>query len=184
MITAGLAVAFNIVLGLTLGHHGSAHTHHGHSHSDTSSQQVNIHAAVIHVLGDLIQSLGVFVSAILIKFFPSCKWLDPVCTALFAVIVFGTTMPIARDLILVLMESIPKDIDYDRVVSSLEGLEGVAKVDKLKIWSLTTSKKACVSHLRLKDANSMADVNHLVNQASVLMADNYGIEDTTIQINI
>lgn len=48
---------------------GSSH-HHGHSH-DFASKNINIQAAVIHVLGDFIQSIGVFVSAVVIKYYVS-----------------------------------------------------------------------------------------------------------------
>lgn len=40
--------------------------HSRHSH-DLSSKNINIQAAVIHVIGDFIQSIGVFISAIIIK---------------------------------------------------------------------------------------------------------------------
>ena len=57
---------------------GSGHGHrhglggHGHSHShgdeSSASQNINVRAASIHILGDLIQSVGVLVAALIIKF--------------------------------------------------------------------------------------------------------------------
>lgn len=52
-----------------LHHRGHAH-HHDHGH-DFASKNINIQAAVIHVLGDFIQSIGVFVSAVIIKYYVS-----------------------------------------------------------------------------------------------------------------
>lgn len=52
--------------------HGSHHHDHGHAH-DFASKNINIQAAVIHVLGDFIQSVGVFVSAIIIKYYVSAN---------------------------------------------------------------------------------------------------------------
>lgn len=49
-------------------------SHHNHSH-DFSSKNINIQAAVIHVIGDFIQSIGVFVSAVIIKFYVSEQFL-------------------------------------------------------------------------------------------------------------
>lgn len=51
------------------------HGKHGHSHGSTGShseENINVRAAVIHVLGDLIQSTGVFISALVIKFYVRC----------------------------------------------------------------------------------------------------------------
>ena len=109
LIVASAAVAFNILLGFTLhgacghlhGHNhshglgGGGHSHHSHAdggegahHDSDTSRQINIRAALIHVLGDLLQSIGVLISSLLIKFFgESYKIADPICTLIFAVIV-------------------------------------------------------------------------------------------------
>ena len=71
-------------------------------------EHINIRAAFIHVLGDLLQSVGVLISSIIIKFEPTYKWADPICTILFSVIVFCTTLSIARDTIHILVEGYPK----------------------------------------------------------------------------
>ena len=48
-----------------LGGHGHSHSHGGES---SASQNINVRAASIHILGDLIQSVGVLVAALIIKF--------------------------------------------------------------------------------------------------------------------
>ena len=110
LVVASAAVAFNILLGFTLhgacghlpGHNhshglgGGGHSHHSHGEAGPDaesggvdvSRQINIRAALIHVLGDLLQSIGVLISSLLIKFFgESYKIADPICTLIFAVIV-------------------------------------------------------------------------------------------------
>ena len=73
LITAGAGVGFNIIMAIVLhlGSAGHAHSHggggsHGHSHGGTGGN-VNVRAALIHVIGDLIQSVGVLIAAIGIK---------------------------------------------------------------------------------------------------------------------
>ena len=54
-----------------VGHH---HSHHGQLErrpERNKQNNINVRAAVIHVLGDLIQSIGVLVSAFVIKFYVS-----------------------------------------------------------------------------------------------------------------
>jgi zinc transporter 2 len=71
-------------MGLAL-HGACLSSHHGHSHGLASSEDgrgtrgtnINMRAAVIHVVGDLVQSVGVFVSAIVIKFYVS----TPLCSS-------------------------------------------------------------------------------------------------------
>lgn len=57
----------------TVGHHHnhSSYTNHSNHSHDFSSKSINIQAAVIHVVGDFIQSIGVFISAVIIKYFVS-----------------------------------------------------------------------------------------------------------------
>jgi solute carrier family 30 (zinc transporter), member 2 len=68
-------------------------------------------AAMIHLLGDLIQSVGVVIASIVVKFNPTWKLCDPICTIVFAIIVLFTTTNVVKDCIRVLMEASPNGID-------------------------------------------------------------------------
>ena len=75
---------------------------------------------MIHVIGDIVQSVGVVLAAILIFFFGGHdKWnawdlCDPICTYLFSVLVMMTTFPVSKDCIKILMESAPPELDLDK----------------------------------------------------------------------
>ncbi|PAV58301.1 hypothetical protein WR25_02209 [Diploscapter pachys] len=111
LITACCGIGFNIVMALVL-HFGSKssgqhlHSHagggsHGHSHDGTGS--VNVRAALIHVIGDFVQSIGVLIAALVI-WFTNWTLADPICTFFFSIIVLFTTITVARDIFVVLME--------------------------------------------------------------------------------
>lgn len=54
--------------------HGRCHPSHMHSHQmpeNQAGQNINVRAAMIHVIGDLVQSIGVFLSSLIIKFYVS-----------------------------------------------------------------------------------------------------------------
>jgi len=72
---------------------------------------MNIRAAIIHILGDIIQSIGVVIAAIIIYFRPDWHVVDPICTFIFTVLCIFTTIPIFRDCVSILMEATPKDVD-------------------------------------------------------------------------
>jgi solute carrier family 30 (zinc transporter), member 2 len=69
----------------------------------STDENVNIRAAFIHVFGDLIQSIGVLLAAICIRW-TGFAMADPLCTYLFSMIVFCTSIPVARDIFSTLME--------------------------------------------------------------------------------
>ena len=72
---------------------------------------MNIDAAYLHVLGDMLMSVGVIIAAILIYFVPSFWYADPICTYLFSIIVMFTTIPIVKNCIRILMEGTPLNIN-------------------------------------------------------------------------
>lgn len=59
----------------------AGHDHHEHKHVN-----LNIRAAFVHVLGDLVQSIGVLIAALIIKF-TGFEMADPICTFLFGILV-------------------------------------------------------------------------------------------------
>lgn len=178
IIVAGLAVVFNILLGLVL--HGVCQIPHSHSHNhshrltnstdqenqenDKNHHHINVRAALIHVLGDLIQSIGVLVSSIVIKINPEYKLADPICTLIFAVIVFATTITILKDTFKILMEGLPVGISFENVKNDLLQIEGVMDLHDLKIWSLTIDKTFAMVHLMInKPSSSLIIINKTVN---------------------
>ena len=202
LIVATAAVAFNILLGLTLhgaiGGHG--HSHHGHSlsHSDAGEQRhINIRAALIHVLGDLLQSVGVLISSLLIKFFgDDFKIADPICTLIFAVIVVITTFAVLRDTLAILLEGTPPGLHYDQLHSDLGNIVDVVSVHSLHLWSLTadipvasvhitTKEEACHNSVRTEAIRWNIDINlvHFIQFSdSRLLRNKHKIWRSTIQI--
>ena len=72
---------------------------------------MNVRAAIIHMIGDIIQSVGVMAAAIIIYVKPTWTIADPICTFLFSVLVLMTTVPIFIDVMGILMETTPEDIE-------------------------------------------------------------------------
>lgn len=143
-------------MGCTLHQHG--HTHGGgssHSHAKleeghTHDVNINVRAAYIHVVGDLIQSLGVLLAALIIYYKPEWNIVDPICTFLFSVIVLATTFAIIKDTLRVLMEGSPKGIDFSEVMETFLNIEGVVRVHNLRIWALSLDKTTLSAHLAIR----------------------------------
>lgn len=187
MIVAGCAVLFNILLGVLL--HGAGHVHsHGgsgskHSHSDShghSQHHLNIRAALIHVLGDLIQSIGVLISSIIIKIYPDFKEADPICTIMFSVIVFCTTITVFRDTVRILLEGFPRSLNYETIRNDLCNVPDVIKIHDLRVWCLTTDRMALSVHLAVNSSTVLHE--NVIQQATRMLRKKHGIHLTTIQV--
>ena len=144
LITAVAGLIFNIIQMTILdahdhvhGHshdHGHGHSHGGHSHGNQEpllegekkkSTNINLDGAKLHVLGDLLNSIGVIIAAVIIWFWPEAKIADPLITFIFTIIIIATSYPAVKKCLLTLMEATPADVDYFKVEESIKKCEGV-----------------------------------------------------------
>ncbi|KAK7133785.1 hypothetical protein R3I94_015601 [Phoxinus phoxinus] len=196
LVTSGCAVVVNIVMAYILHHSTTFHSHgsgyhkidengmspvgHGHSHSLLSNHgNTSVRAAFIHVLGDLLQSFGVMVAAIIIFFRPEYKIADPICTFLFSVFVLGTTITILRDVFRILMEGVPKGIEFNSVKEVLLSLKAVKAMHSLHLWALTVGQSLLSVHIAIEEN---ADPQNVLKEATELLQTKFGFYSTTIQV--
>lgn len=170
LYTSVFGLVVNVLMGCTL---------HQHSHSNGGETNVNVRAAFIHVLGDFLQSFGVFVAAVVIYFKPEWFLIDPICTFIFAILVLGTTFTILWDIMIVLMEGIPRGVEFTDVLNTFLGIEGVVKVHNLRIWALSLDKTALSAHLAVKPGTDTGDI---LRRASHLVHDRFDFFEMTLQI--
>ena len=71
------------------------------------------------MIGDMVQSAGVIIAAVIIYYRPDWKIADPICTFLFSILVMITTIPIFRDCMRMLMEASPTDIEVVKVYNAI-----------------------------------------------------------------
>lgn len=193
LITSAVGVAVNLVMGLSLHQHGHNHGHDSHKSNQhienekideekdlsRDKKNINVRAAFIHVLGDFIQSIGVFVAALVIYFKPNWSIVDPICTFLFSLLVILTTVAIIKDVMNVLMEGIPKGLEYSQVENTFMQIEGVVKVHNLRIWALSLDKTALSAHLAIKPGTSP---HNILRTATRNIHDKYKFFEMTLQI--
>jgi zinc transporter 2 len=74
-------------------------------------KNINVNSAYIHVLGDMLMSVGVIIAATIIYFRPDMWYADPICTYLFAIMILCTSYPTLKNCVLVMMEGSPESID-------------------------------------------------------------------------
>ncbi|KAM8737829.1 proton-coupled zinc antiporter SLC30A2-like isoform 1-T1 [Acanthopagrus schlegelii] len=191
LITSGCAVGVNVLMVLILHQSGASHGHshgfpsgrlqrdeqrqeHGHHHGNAS-----VRAAFIHVVGDLVQSVGVLLAATIIHFWPEYKVADPICTFLFSVLVVGTTLPITKDVFRILMEGSPQDVNMSAVRELLLSVRGVTAVHSLHMWSLNMTHSLLSVHVA---AEEEADTQIVLMKATKLLRSEFSFSSITIQV--
>ncbi|XP_032592242.1 zinc transporter 2 isoform X2 [Drosophila grimshawi] len=153
--------------------------HHHGGQTGREAVNMNVRAAFIHVIGDVIQSVGVFLAAGVIYFWPEYAIVDPICTFIFSIIVLFTTFTIMKDALLVLMEGTPNYMHYEEVLQIFQRIEGVERVHNLRIWALSINKVALSVHLAIGDT---ANAKQILDAATSAVHLRYNFFETTIQI--
>jgi cation diffusion facilitator family transporter len=96
-------------------------------------EDLNIKAALLHCLGDILCSVSVLISAMILQYFPDMVIIDPILTLLFSFIAISTTWPTTRDITTMLSQGILIDIEPMILKLQQSGIE----VQDMKVWHLT-----------------------------------------------
>ncbi|CAM8877779.1 unnamed protein product [Rhodiola kirilowii] len=142
-------------------------------------RNINVQGAYLHVLGDSIQSVGVMIGGAVIWYKPEWKIIDLICTLIFSVIVLATTIRMLRNILEVLMESTPREIDATRLEKELCEMEEVVAIHELHIWAITVGKVLLACHVRIRPE---ADADKVLDEVVDYIKREYNISHVTIQI--
>ncbi|KAL9271256.1 Metal tolerance protein 1-like protein [Drosera capensis] len=156
----------------------------GHEHEEDGKEKkkgrsINVQSAYLHVLGDSIQSVGVMIGGAIIWIKPEWKIIDLICTLLFSVIVLGTTIKMLRDILEVLMESTPREIDATKLQTGMLKMEEVIAIHELHIWAITVGKVLLACHVKIRPE---ANADMVLDKVIEYIKREYNISHVTIQI--
>ena len=136
---------------------------------------MNIRAAIIHIIGDIVQSIGVVIAALIIYFYPDAHIADPICTLIFTVLCIFTTVPIFKDCMSVLMEATPSEIDVVACFEDILNIDEVDEIHDFHVWALSAGKLSMSAHMRSSKPHKA------LKKATAILRDKYSIFHTTIQ---
>jgi len=187
------------------GHSHAAHDHdqHNHNHPHTSSESLlersseggssnlALDAAVVHIIGDMVQSVGVLLAAILIVWQPFdvgftedgiSKWFyaDPACTIMFSILVMFTTFKTVSQSVRVLMQRVPESVDIGNFDRRLRDIVGVVCCHDVHIWSIGSNNVIATAHVVVSECEDCSDI--LIKCKSI--AHEMGIGHSTFQLEV
>ncbi len=158
-------------MGLLVNVYAARKLHAGHRHS------LNIRGAYLHVLGDLLGSVGAVAAGIVILL---TGWMpaDPLISLGIALLILVGAWRLVRESVDVLLEAAPKHIELGDVEQQLATIPGVADIHDLHVWTLTSGVVAMSGHAVVGDPYVSQRVLETVQDR---MAD-LGIHHVTMQI--
>lgn len=142
-------------------------------------EHVNIRGAMVHVLGDLLGSVGAIVAAITI-WFTGWMPIDPILSVLVSLLVLRSAWRLFRNSLHILLEGAPDNVAVGELRTTLlERVEGLADVRHVHVWSITSGKPAATLEILLVAGARPPEVSQAVKH---LLESEYGIAHSTIEI--
>ena len=145
-----------------------------------SGHSLNVRSAFLHVLGDLLGSVGVLVAAIAI-ITANIVWVDAAVSIFIGLIILVGAARILQEAIVIFLEATPAHIDIDELVRGMEAVPGVKGVHDLHVWSITPSIHALSCHLLVED-RSISQGCALLEGVNDLLSTRFAIGHSTIQL--
>lgn len=144
------------------------------------TDHVNIRGAILHVLGDLLGSVGVIVAAIVI-YYTGWTPIDPILSIVVAILILRSAWRLLANSTHILLEGAPDDVSPEVVARRLQDrVPGLAGVNHIHVWQLTSGRVMITLHVRLHDERQARTVVRAVEQALVA---EFSIDHATVAID-
>jgi cobalt-zinc-cadmium efflux system protein len=143
-----------------------------------TEHNLNVRSAFLHVLGDMLGSVGAIAAGLLIYFF-NWNLADPIASVMVAILIVISGWRVTKDSIHILMEGSPKGIDTEEVKNSLSAIPGVIEVHDFHVWCITSGFTALSCHVVVEN-----EVNRdtILLRLSACLEQEFGIHHSTIQV--
>lgn len=139
---------------------------------------LNVRGAFLHMAADALVSLGVVVGGAL-YLWQGWAWLDPVISLGIAAVIVAGSWGLLRQSLHLLFDGVPEGINLPAVHTWLAARPGVARVDDLHVWAMSTTQVALTAHLVMPAGPPGDDFLH---EASEALHEHFGIDHATLQI--
>ncbi|MGA2488864.1 MAG: cation diffusion facilitator family transporter [Anaerolineales bacterium] len=145
-----------------------------------SEHDLNLRSAFLHLMGDVLSTLGAVVAGIVIHF-TGLNWFDPLASIFIGLLILWNAWGILRESVNILMEATPADVDVEAVVASILRVDGVRGVHDLHIWSVTRELRTLSAHI-LTDDIHISEGTKIQAAIGELLDRTYGIAHATLQM--
>ena len=147
--------------------------------STKKENNINIKSAMLHFLGDLLNSVGVIISSIII-YFTNFVYIDIIMSVVISVIIFTGGYKISKEAFFILMEAVPSEVDLNTLRKELLNIDGIKNIHELHVWKNDNEEISFTAHILLDNYekhNNYRIINEIKEKLAV-----YDIFHMTVQI--
>jgi cobalt-zinc-cadmium efflux system protein len=140
-------------------------------------ENLNMRAALLHVLGDLLGSVAALVAGVVI-YFTGYTVVDPLLSMLVSGLILRSTLGVLKESTLVLLDSVPSGVEFQAVGQALARIDGVQSIHDLHVWSMVPGRHAVSAHLLVDRIERWPLI---LREARTVLARDFGVDHVTLQ---
>ncbi len=144
-----------------------------------SENNLNARGAFLHMVGDLLTSVAVLSSALVMRFI-ELPWLDPALSLAIVVYIVSNGFLLLKEAVHVLMNGTPRTLDLEAVKNELEAIDHVNSIHYLHAWSIGNQSVAMTCHVVVPD-QLISNTETLSKTICEKLLDRFGIDHPVLQ---
>jgi cobalt-zinc-cadmium efflux system protein len=146
------------------------------------SRDLNIRAAVLHMVGDAAASVAVFAAGVVIAVTGGYTRLDPIASLVVSALIAWRAIGLLRETTDVLLESTPENLDTAAILAAIAGTPGVESVHDLHTWSLSSEVAALSAHVVLDGHPSLEEAQVVAARVKQRLTREFTIAHATLEV--
>lgn len=141
------------------------------------SHNMNVRAALLHVMGDLLGSVAALISGAVIM---TTGWtpIDPLLSILIVGLILNSSLRLLRESLHALLDGVPLHIHLEDVGRAMAEVKGVRSVHDLHIWSLSAERIALSAHVVIDDMEQWPELMPCLH---AVLHERFHIDHPTLQ---
>jgi cobalt-zinc-cadmium efflux system protein len=145
----------------------------------THKHNLNTRGAYLHILGDVLGSIGAIGAAAVIGL-TGWRLADPLISIAISLLILFGAFRLLRESTDILLEAVPKNVSMPEVQRRMLGVTGVSAVHDLHVWTVTSGLVAMSGHAVVPDLTAHPDVLEGIRAEMAGL----GIRHVTIQLEV
>ncbi len=144
-----------------------------------SHESLNVKGAFLHVLGDLLSSVGVIIGGAIILL-TGWERVDAILSFVIGGIILIGAYKLVMESVHILLESTPKDVGLNEVIRGVKAIDGVRDLHHVHLWTITSGIYALSAHVLIEDQMTSLS-SQILEDINTFLRDRFHIDHTTIQ---
>jgi cobalt-zinc-cadmium efflux system protein len=145
-----------------------------------SEANMNMKSAYLHLLTDMMASVGVLVGGLLMKYY-ELYWVDSVLTFAIALYLIWMGYDLLKNSTKVLMLFTPDTIPVQNIVDEINAFDTIKNVHHVHVWQLNEDEIHLEAHIDFHEDISLSRFDEILQEIEALVFSKYDINHVNIQ---